>query len=57
MSKRGGGFSGAYLVAAVGAAVYYIQRSETFGEGALGLLKALFWPAFVIYRVFENLNM
>lgn len=57
MSKNGGGWSGTYLVAAVGVAVYYIQRSDSFGAGALGLLKALFWPAFVIYRVFESLNM
>ncbi|HKX18605.1 MAG TPA: hypothetical protein VJT33_11395 [bacterium] len=41
----------------IGAAVYYIQHAATFGAGVLGLLKAIVWPAFLIYRVLTLLKM
>jgi hypothetical protein len=43
-----GGF---YGLAFVGAAVYYIQHSTGFWEGVLGVLKALVWPAMLMYRL------
>lgn len=46
-----------YGLAVIGAAVYYIQHSTTFLLGLLGLLKAVFWPALVMYRVLELLKM
>lgn len=61
--KRGGGagagapFGGIYLLTIIGAAVYFIQQADGFWEGVLGLLKALVWPAFVIYRALELLNL
>jgi len=60
--KRGGAgagapFGGIYLLTIIGAAVYFIQEADGFWEGVLGLLKALVWPAFVIYRVLELLNL
>ena len=50
----GGGF---YFLGFVSAAIYYIQNSDTFWMGALGLIKALIWPAMLIYKVFTMLNM
>jgi hypothetical protein len=35
----------------LGAAVYYLQNATGFGDGLLGLLKALFWPAFLVYHL------
>jgi hypothetical protein len=60
--KRGGhggsGIAGAaYFMAFIGAAVYYIQPTETFGAGLLGFLKALVWPAFMIFDLLKFLNM
>ncbi|OGM94859.1 hypothetical protein A2524_00170 [Candidatus Wolfebacteria bacterium RIFOXYD12_FULL_48_21] len=46
-----------YGMAFLGAAVYYIQQATTFGEGALGLLKAIIWPALLIYRTLGFLGM
>jgi hypothetical protein len=34
----------------VGAAVYFVSNANGFWEGALGLLKALIWPAFLAYQ-------
>jgi hypothetical protein len=44
----GGGF---YFLGFVGAAVYYLQQSPTFWAGIVGLLKALVWPAFLVYKL------
>ena len=50
-------FGGIYGLAFIGAAVYYVQHSATFWEGALGILKALVWPAMLMYKLFEYLKM
>lgn len=51
------GPSGAvYGLGLVGAAIYYIQHATTFWAGVIGILKALVWPAFLIYKVFELLK-
>jgi hypothetical protein len=55
--NRGGGMcGGVYGLAFVGAAVYFIQQSTTFWMGVLGILKALVWPALVIYKVLGLLH-
>ncbi len=41
----------------IGALVYYIQHATTFGMGLLGVLKAIVWPAMLIYKVLETLQM
>ncbi|HUX51502.1 MAG TPA: hypothetical protein VMW73_11935 [Spirochaetia bacterium] len=53
----GGLFGGSYGLTIIGAAVYFIGHAGTFWAGLLGLLKALVWPAFVIYKVLELLKL
>ncbi len=48
---------GVYFLAMIGAAVYYIQHSTGFWEGVLGVLKALVWPAMLMYRLMVQLGM
>jgi hypothetical protein len=58
--KRGGNpgmFSGFYGLAFIGAAVYFVGHATSFWGGVLGFLKALVWPAFVIYRALELMGM
>ncbi len=40
-----------YFLGAIGAAVYYIQQATGFWMGVLGILKALVWPAFLVYQL------
>jgi len=48
------GSSGAvYGLGVIGAAIYYIQNANTFWIGVLGVLKALVWPAFLVYKFLE----
>ena len=48
---------GVYCLGLIGAAVYFIQQATSFGSGVIGLLKALVWPAFLIYNLLEFLKM
>lgn len=47
---------GWYFIAMIGAAVYFVQQSAGFWGGVLGVLKALVWPAFLIYRLLVYLG-
>lgn len=49
--------SGIYGLAFVGAVVYFIQHATTFWEGVLGLIKAVVWPAMIMYKVLELLKL
>jgi hypothetical protein len=49
--------SAVYGMGFIGAVVYYIQHATSFGMGVLGVLKAIFWPAMLIYKALEYLNM
>ena len=49
--NKSGGVGGAYFLGMIGAAVFYLQQATTFGDGVIGLLKALVWPAFLVYHL------
>ena len=42
-----------YFLGFIGAAVYYISSTTGFWIGVLGLLKALVWPAFLVFELFK----
>ncbi|MBT8177611.1 MAG: hypothetical protein KJP14_04450 [Eudoraea sp.] len=44
-----------YGLGLIGAAVYYIQMATSFWAGVVGLLKAIVWPAFLVYEVLKHL--
>ncbi|MBN2073877.1 MAG: hypothetical protein JW770_08045 [Actinobacteria bacterium] len=57
-NHSGSGIAGAaYFMGFVAAAVYYIQNAVSFGAGVIGFLKALIWPAFLVYNVMGFINM
>lgn len=45
-----------YGLGLIGAMVYYIGSATTFGAGVLGFLKALVWPAFVVFNLLKYLS-
>jgi len=45
-----------YGVGLIGAAVYYISAATGFWMGVLGVLKALVWPAFLVYEALKSLG-
>lgn len=46
-----------YGLGFIGAVVYYIVHAQNFLVGCVGFLKAIVWPAFLIYRLFAFLKM
>lgn len=46
-----------YGLGLIGAAVYFISTATTFWMGVLGFLKALVWPAFLVYELMKYLKM
>lgn len=57
MHKGNGVTGGAYGLGFLGALVYYIQHAATFGAGVVGFLKALVWPAILVYKLMEFLKI
>jgi len=41
----------AYFLGFIGAIVYYISAATGFWIGVLGVLKALVWPAFLVFKL------
>ena len=44
-----------YGLGFLGAAIYFIGTATTFWMGVLGFLKALVWPAFLVYEALKVL--
>ena len=44
-----------YGLGFIGAAVYFIAHATSFWMGVLGFLKAIVWPAFLVYEAFKHL--
>ena len=49
--------SAVYGFGLIGALIYFIQQATSFGMGALGVLKAIVWPAIMAYKLFEFLKV
>lgn len=46
-----------YGLGFIGAAVYFIFHATGFWMGVIGFLKALVWPAFLVYEAFKHFGM
>jgi hypothetical protein len=55
--NKNAGAGAVYGLGLIGALVYYLQQAGTLWEGVLGILKALVWPALLIYKVLGLLNL
>lgn len=49
--------SAVYGLGFIGAAIYYISTASGFWIGVLGVLKALVWPAFLVFELLKYLGM
>ncbi|MBA7606611.1 hypothetical protein ES703_13761 [subsurface metagenome] len=46
-----------YVLGLIGAAVFFISQATSFWLGVLGFLKAIVWPALLVYEAFKYLTM
>ena len=49
--------SAIYGLGFIGAAVYFISHATGFWIGVLGFLKAIVWPAFLVYEALKHLGL
>jgi len=55
--RAGFGFGLLALMAYIGAAIYFISRSDgSFWGVILGLLQAFVWPVYVVFHVLQALH-
>ena len=54
---RGSGAEAVYGLGFIGAAIYFISIAPSFWLGVLGFLKALVWPAFLVYAALAALGL
>lgn len=45
-----------YGLGFIGAAIYYISTATTFWVGVLGVLKAIVWPALLVFEALKALG-
>ena len=50
------GSNAVYALGLIGAAIYYLMQATTFWMGVVGFLKAVVWPAFLVYEAFRQLR-
>jgi hypothetical protein len=55
--RREGGGSAVYGLGFIGAAIWFISQATGFWMGVLGFLKAIVWPAFLVYEAFKHLAL
>jgi hypothetical protein len=53
----GNGMGGSYGLGVIGAAIYFLQHSAGFWPSALAILKALVWPAALVYGLLDFLKI
>jgi len=46
-----------YVLGLIGAAIYFIATSVGFWGGVVGLLKAIVWPAFLVFELLQFLGV
>ncbi len=56
-SANGGTSDAVYGLALIGSAIYFMQHAAGFWEVVLGILKAIVWPAILVYKALEFLKM
>jgi hypothetical protein len=50
-----GGCGAVYGLGFIGALIYFLSHASGFWIGVLGILKAIVWPAYLVYEAFNFL--
>lgn len=54
---QGGASEAVYGLGLIGACVYYFGHATTFVAGLIGFLKAIVWPAMLVFEALKYFNM
>lgn len=56
-SNAAAGGGAVYGLGLIGALIYCLQHAANFSQILIGIFKALVWPAFLVYKLFELLHI
>ncbi|HVZ11806.1 MAG TPA: hypothetical protein VG965_02135 [Patescibacteria group bacterium] len=56
VNKNVGGGGAFYGMGFIGAIIYFMQHAASFSDVIIGIIKAIFWPALVVYKILEILK-
>lgn len=54
--QQNGPNSAVYGLGFVGAVIYYVSAATGFWSGVIGFLKAIVWPAFLVYEALSAIH-
>ncbi|MEQ6120736.1 hypothetical protein [Reichenbachiella sp. MALMAid0571] len=54
--QKNASHSAVYGLGLIGSAIYFISQATSFWTGVFGFLKALVWPAILVYEAFKHLG-
>ena len=57
LTHRNPSSSAIYGLGFIGALIFFVSQATGFWMGVLGVLKAIVWPAFIVYEAFSHLSM
>lgn len=57
LNATAGSAGAVYGLGLIGAAVYFISQAASIGAGVVGFLKAIVWPAFLVYELLNFLSV
>jgi hypothetical protein len=46
-----------YGMGFIGALIYFLSTATNFVSGVVGIFKAVFWPAFLVYEALKVLSL
>jgi hypothetical protein len=52
--KHNHGSNAVYGLGFIGAVIYFLSTSTGFWMGVLGILKAIVWPAFLVFQLLKT---
>jgi len=55
--QQNGPTTAVYGLGFIGAAIYFISHAVSFWMGVLGFLKAIVWPAILVYEAFDYFHL
>jgi hypothetical protein len=56
MKKRSADTGAIFGLGLIGAVIYFVSTATSFWMGVLGVLKALVWPAILVYELFNSVG-
>lgn len=54
--QQNGPNSAVYGLGFIGAVIYYVSAATGFWSGVVGFLKAIVWPAFLVYDALKAIH-